>query len=358
MDPLIHQLKVPQGTSVLLKDRIMKDCRYCGGEHNRGNCPAYGKECRKCLKRNHFSKVCNSRKSVKAIEKNDSREDINDNFFIDVITINNYEVPMKANDNKLSIIEKIGINTVQSQAKDEFGVNNNEVMSFNLSAEWTQMIEVNGKNIDFKIDTGSQVDIIRHKDYIKLEPKPELFKTGVTLNVYNNTVVPIHGKCVCDVKYGNMKVPIWFIVTEDNLPPVVGLQTSEKLSLIKRIVNNIKSRSGIEVSYQDCFGEIGCLSHTYHIELNDNAKPVVSPSRRIPHSLKPKVKMELDRMLEMNIIEQVERPTDWVNALVVVEKPNGKLRLCLDPRPLNQAIKRHYFPMPTAEDIFSSMQGA
>lgn len=40
-------------------------CRYCGGSHRRGDCPAYGQTCKKSSRRNHFSQVClqsNSRK--------------------------------------------------------------------------------------------------------------------------------------------------------------------------------------------------------------------------------------------------------------------------------------------------------
>ena len=60
----------------------------------------------------------------------------------------------------------------------------------------------------------------------------------------------------------------------------------------------------------------------------------------------------------MGIIEKVEKSTDWVNALVLVEKPNGKLRVCPDPRPLNQAIKRQHYRLPTTEEIISQMSGA
>ena len=63
-------------------------------------------------------------------------------------------------------------------------------------------------------------------------------------------------------------------------------------------------------------------------------------------------------MVELEIIEPVEKPTDWVNALVIVEKPNGKLRICLDPRPLNNAIKREHLHLPTAEEISSQMAEA
>ena len=52
------------------------------------------------------------------------------------------------------------------------------------------------------------------------------------------------------------------------------------------------------------------------------------------------------------------KPTDWVNRLVVVEKQNRKLRICLDPRPLNKAIKCEHLHLPTAEEIFSQMSGS
>ena len=38
----------------------IRNCKYCGKSHNRGNCPAYGKKCQKCGKENHFKAVCRS----------------------------------------------------------------------------------------------------------------------------------------------------------------------------------------------------------------------------------------------------------------------------------------------------------
>ena len=53
-----------------------------------------------------------------------------------------------------------------------------------------------------------------------------------------------------------------------------------------------------------------------------------------------------------------QKPTDWVNGLVVVEKPNGKFWVCLDPRPLNKAIKSEHLDLPTTKEIFLQMSGA
>ena len=45
------------------------------------------------------------------------------------------------------------------------------------------------------------------------------------------------------------------------------------------------------------------------------------------------MKAELEEMEKANIIGEVEEPTDWVSSMVVVEKPNGKLRICLATPP-------------------------
>ena len=44
-------------------------------------------------------------------------------------------------------------------------------------------------------------------------------------------------------------------------------------------------------------------------------------------------------------------PTSWVNSLVCVEKPNGKIRICLDPKALDDNIRRPDYPMRSIDDI-------
>ena len=90
--------------------------------------------------------------------------------------------------------------------------------------------------------------------------------------------------------------------------------------------------------FSDCLGEIGTLENTHHTEIKDNVTPVVTSIRKIPFTLKPKLEKELKRMVDLDIIQPVLKLTDWVNRLVVVEKPNRKLWVCLDPTPLNKAI--------------------
>ena len=58
------------------------------------------------------------------------------------------------------------------------------------------------------------------------------------------------------------------------------------------------------------------------------------------------------------VIKRIQEPADWVNSLVVVKKPGGFLRICLDPRDLNKAIQREHYQLPAFDEIASRLTGA
>ncbi|KAK3706238.1 hypothetical protein QZH41_003700 [Actinostola sp. cb2023] len=60
----------------------------------------------------------------------------------------------------------------------------------------------------------------------------------------------------------------------------------------------------------------------------------------------------------MEILTKVEAPTDWISAMVATKKRNGKIRLCIDPKPLNQALKRNHYPLPVIDDILPLLSNA
>ena len=63
-------------------------------------------------------------------------------------------------------------------------------------------------------------------------------------------------------------------------------------------------------------------------------------------------------MKQLGIIEEIDEPTEWVSSLVIVEKADGRLRVCLDPSDLNKVIKREHHPMPTADAVMPEMSKA
>ena len=60
----------------------------------------------------------------------------------------------------------------------------------------------------------------------------------------------------------------------------------------------------------------------------------------------------------VGIIERVTEPTPWVSSLVVVQKPNGQIRVCLDPKDLNKVLRRSHYPTPTVDDILPALSRA
>ena len=100
------------------------------------------------------------------------------------------------------------------------------------------------------------------------------------LSAYNGTEIPVAGKCITSIKHNNQTVNVLFIVVETDSVPILGLNTSEKLNLIKRIYKingNSQPDVSIQKEFSDCFGEIVCLQRTHHIEVRDNVKPVIAP---------------------------------------------------------------------------------
>ena len=54
---------------------------------------------------------------------------------------------------------------------------------------------------------------------------------------------------------------------------------------------------------------------------------------------------ELKRLEELDIIEQVDGPTTWISPIVVVPKKSGDVRISVDMREVNKAIKREKHPI-------------
>ena len=59
----------------------------------------------------------------------------------------------------------------------------------------------------------------------------------------------------------------------------------------------------------------------------------------------------LERLCEDGVITPVTQPTDWLSNMLIKEKPNGKLRVCIDPsQTINRAIKRPIYTIPIMEE--------
>ena len=82
---------------------------------------------------------------------------------------------------------------------------------------------------------------------------------------------------------------------------------------------------------------MGCDEGEYNIKLKANSHPTIQPQRNVPLRLIDKLKGTVNDFERKDIIAKVEEPVTWVCNVVIIEKANKTLRLCLDPPDLNEA---------------------
>jgi len=300
--------------------RMIVNCKYCTKEHKAGNCPAYGKACRKCGKLNHFAVCCRS-KPIKQADTS-TREPVS-----------------------------------HSRAHAVDGVTDVVYTVASNEDSWHVVLDVSGRGLRAKVDTGATCNVMTKTVFdvlCKAQPN-RLGKSYKRLESYGGTLLTVLGKATFSVEYRQQFHVLEFVVVNEHAPTLIGLPSCRELQLVQ----NANSVHYVNEAFQDVFegsGLITCRPHT--IKLSDDATPVVHPARRIPFRLTDQFMKTLNEMEKGQIIMKVTEPTEWVNQIVVVRKPSGDLRICLDPGDLNRAIRREHYPMPTVSEIVTKVQGS
>ena len=151
---------------------------------------------------------------------------------------------------------------------------------------------------------------------------------------------------------------------------------SPALRKVKHPLNGKTSVSRLPLTKQDilsqysgCFEGIGCFpGDLYKFHLKPDHKPARHAPRKVPVHLEAAFKEEIKSLVKQGILEEVKGHTDWVNSYVIVEKDTGnhhspnhtvkkKLRICLDPRDLNEALEREPYHTRSVDEITAKLQG-
>ena len=121
--------------------------------------------------------------------------------------------------------------------------------------------------------------------------------------------------------------------------------------------------------YSSCFEGIGHFpGDLYKFHLKPEHKPERHAPRNVPIHLEAAFKEEIKSLVKLGILEEVKEHTDWVNSYVIVEKDTGshhslnhtikkKLRICLDPRDLNEALEREPYHTCSVDEITAKLKG-
>lgn len=216
------------------------------------------------------------------------------------------------------------------------------------------------------------VNIIPYKIYKEMNINKQTYAPNVSLRAYGGFELKPLFSVMLYVEIGQVKANLEFLVVDlDRAQPILSLNACVKLGLVKRIknkgtqnnktiinelvqVNPTKEKLAKDLflkTYSDIFEGIGSFPDTYTIKIDKNIPGVIKPPRRIPQALLEQLKIELNILTKTGIVSKVNEPKEWSSNLVIIQKPDKKLRLCLDPRELNKAIQRDYCLVPTFEAL-------
>ena len=111
--------------------------------------------------------------------------------------------------------------------------------------------------------------------------------------------------------------------------------------------------------YPDLFDGVGTIQGAkVKLDIDPNTPPVVQPPRKIPSAMVKPLKKEIDHMLNLGVIQKLDinEATEWCHNLVLVCKPNGKLRVCLDPHTKYKALRFNVHNDKIFQDITSGIR--
>lgn len=322
-----------------------RECWNCGRKHDlkrRELCPAYGKTCSKCHKLNHFAAKCRSggSPSVRPVTSMEGFGDTEEIF---------------------------QTHTSKTQLDD--------------SQMATLRLET-GSHIRFQVDTGAQCNVLPLSVYKKATKDLTLAHVSpscMRITAYGGTTLPVVGTVLLRAWRGGSSFQLdCKLVDRTDIRPLLGRKACLGMRLVTYLDNDELNKPAtgdapvysvsklgplttqqLTQQYPAVFGGgVGHLEGQYHIRLDESVIPVQHSPRRVPVPLRDTLQCTLTDLTQQGIIAPVQRPTPWISSMVIVPKKNGTLRICLDPKDLNRAIRREHYPLPTIEDVASRLHGA
>ena len=171
----------------------------------------------------------------------------------------------------------------------------------------------------------------------------------------------ILGKLDAEIKGNQKAVRNTVYVTGEGKGNLLSYETAMQLGYIPKSAKYTKWVKLCE-EYIDIFEGFGKLKRVQvKLYIDETAQPVQNRQRKIPYQIREKVQEELEKLEQLDIIEEVvDAPTPWVSPIVALPKPKkpSELLICVDIRETNKAIICERYVTPTVDGIIYELNGS
>ena len=355
-----------------------KTCFNCGAKaaHPRSQCPAKNAKCFKCRREGHYGSVCKSKS--KGGNFNELQTQLIDAPLNEDCTAEDYTpVYFTTTVHHLKTAMVKTLDHPQPQP---------HVLPLCLCKELSSQIF----QISCEVDTGASCNILSlYKAKALFGTDLKLGQPTVNPKGYNYSSVENLGSCsvylysvyhgkqtykvsceVADSK-GHMFLgswrsrsqrlrPKWMQACEtpaEAVIPVVQECTDKKIAVGGKTYPLPTTKEYLLREHSHVFKGIGTLpGGSYHIQLKEDYKPVQHYPRKVEASLNPAYKAESKSLVDLGAVKEVQEYTEWISSLVPVKKPDGSLKLYLDPKDLNKTMKSNQWYNRTMMMSYQSWQ--
>lgn len=222
---------------------------------------------------------------------------------------------------------------------------------------------INGGKIRLQLDTASDITIISHENWKKLGA-PVLQTSDVAPGSASGDKIKLSGSFQCKMNFNN-KTASGFCYVSSNLN-LLGIDFIEQLGLwnvpFDAICNHISMNDLSRVAqtrFPTLFSPgLGLCNKTkVSLELKPDARKIFRKSRPVPFAAGPAIEEEILRQQHLGVFTPTTY-AEFAAPIVAVRKKNGKIRICGDySTGLNDALVPNQFPLPTPEQIFTTLNG-
>lgn len=339
----------------------MPKCNDCSSKRCKGGkkCPAFNEKCFKCGQYGHFK---GSRTCTKGNRKHKQTRRVNDSSAESNSEESTTETePSEESEDEQQHVKRL-VYAARRVAKTRRAAHKTRKTPPPKRYEVT--VGIKERVVKVYADTGADISIMSKRMANQLQLS--IAKTSIKIKPYGSNNLKCLGHYTGPVMYVEVVANVRFYIVKKDLETLLSGAVCEELGIIKFQgptnsnicsvnVDNTNIRD-LTAKYPDLFKGIGTLkNHTVKLHIDDSITPTAEPARPIPFHLKARFQEEIKKMEENNIIEEHHGPAPWVSNPVLAPKENGGIRVTVDMRKPNRAIKDTHIPIPRVEDIRSHL---
>jgi hypothetical protein len=166
-------------------------------------------------------------------------------------------------------------------------------------------------------------------------------------------------RCLTVGQMDSSQFPVGVEETESRILPEHLLKVLEKIS--PEVTDEERAQlSDLLFDYQDVFaipgGGLGRNDWVLHEIDTGDSPPIKQAPRRVPYQRQKVIDDEVEKMLELGVIEPSDSP--WSSPVVLVAKKTGEVRFCVDYGKLNEVTRKDAYPLPHINTHLESLAGS